>query len=188
MAKYHFDSAFEKMFIAACQHSSSLAQTALKLGMNYKTLRFHARRLDCFKPNPAGMGIKKKAAAVSLEQIFDGSFKTYQSHKLKIRLIKEGYKQAVCECCKLSHWLHVPIPLELHHVDGNRYNNALSNIQLLCPNCHALTSNYRAKNISNLSALRETGVVEPLKFGEALAKEYGNPEPSSVDYGKGVET
>ena len=35
------------------------------------------------------------------------------------------------------------IPLELHHIDGNNKDNSLSNLQLLCPNCHALTNNYR---------------------------------------------
>jgi predicted HNH restriction endonuclease len=45
-----------------------------------------------------------------------------------------------------------PIPLELHHKDGNRYNDQLENLILLCPNCHAFTENYRAKNIKNLSA------------------------------------
>ena len=61
-----------------------------------------------------------------------------------------------------------PIPLELHHKDGNRYNNQLDNLMLLCPNCHALTENYRAKNIKNLSAQSEMIEVELLKFGEAL--------------------
>lgn len=35
------------------------------------------------------------------------------------------------------------IPLEIHHVDGNRRNNQPDNLQLLCPNCHSLTNNYR---------------------------------------------
>jgi predicted HNH restriction endonuclease len=39
---------------------------------------------------------------------------------------------------------------------------------LLCPNCHAFTENYRAKNIRNLSAQLEMTDVELLKFGEAL--------------------
>lgn len=42
-------------------------------------------------------------------------------------------------------WLDMPIPLELHHKDGEVIgpNNLLQNIELLCPNCHALTDNYR---------------------------------------------
>ena len=35
--------------------------------------------------------------------------------------------------------------LEVHHRDGDRTNNALANIELLCPNCHALTGNYRGR-------------------------------------------
>lgn len=55
-----------------------------------------------------------------------------------------------CECCGLEYWLDKPIPLELHHVDGNSLNNAMDNLKLLCPNCHALTDNYRGKNINNM--------------------------------------
>jgi hypothetical protein len=33
----------------------------------------------------------------------------------------------------------------LHHCDGDRSNDLLSNLRLLCPNCQALTGNYRGK-------------------------------------------
>jgi hypothetical protein len=86
-----------------------------------------------------------------LQDIFDCKV-PYQSFKLKKRILNEGIKVAECENCNLIDWLNKPIPLELHHIDGNRYNNKLENLMLLCPNCHALTDNYRAKNIKNLSA------------------------------------
>lgn len=38
------------------------------------------------------------------------------------------------------------IPLEIHHTDGNYLNNQIDNLQVLCPNCHALTPNYRSLN------------------------------------------
>lgn len=38
------------------------------------------------------------------------------------------------------------IPLQIHHVDGNPTNNQESNLQLLCPNCHALTENFGSRN------------------------------------------
>ncbi len=68
------------------------------------------------------------------------------SYKLKKRLIKEEIFTAKCYNCNLITWLGEPIPLELHHKDGNHENNRLTNLQLLCPNCHALTDNYRGKN------------------------------------------
>ena len=39
--------------------------------------------------------------------------------------------------------------LQLHHIDGNSANNNESNLQLLCPNCHAMTENFMALNKGN---------------------------------------
>ena len=69
-----------------------------------------------------------------------------QSWKLKRRLIKENILEHKCNNCKQKTWLDDQIPIELHHKDGNHLNNELSNLELLCPNCHALTDNYRGKN------------------------------------------
>ncbi len=41
------------------------------------------------------------------------------------------------------------IPLELEHIDGHHENNDESNLDLLCPNCHSLTSTYKGANIGN---------------------------------------
>ncbi len=154
MASYKFTDDFEQLFINTCSNAQSMSQAAQELKMNYKTLCSHAKRLGCFKTNQSGNGISKiqKKGVVPLQDIFDGIHKTYQSHKLKLRLLRENVKLSQCENCSLIEWLEQPIPLELHHIDGNRYNNSLSNLKLLCPNCHALTENYRAKNIRNLSA------------------------------------
>lgn len=73
----------------------------------------------------------------------------YQSYKLKRRLIQEGLKEIFCEKCRLSEWQGFPIPLELHHINGNNRDNRLENLTLLCPNCHALTESYRGKNKSH---------------------------------------
>lgn len=69
--------------------------------------------------------------------------KVENTHRLRIRLIKEGVKQDKCESCGNVMWLGKPISLELHHLDGDRKNNILSNLIIICPNCHAQTDNYR---------------------------------------------
>lgn len=38
------------------------------------------------------------------------------------------------------------IPLEMHHEDGKWRNNSPENLDLVCPNCHSLTSTYRYGN------------------------------------------
>ncbi len=35
------------------------------------------------------------------------------------------------------------IPLELHHKSRARKNNFYNNLEILCPNCHSLTNNFR---------------------------------------------
>lgn len=40
-------------------------------------------------------------------------------------------------------------PLEVDHIDGDCSNNKEENLRLLCPNCHSLTSNYKALNKGN---------------------------------------
>jgi 5-methylcytosine-specific restriction endonuclease McrA len=61
----------------------------------------------------------------------------------KIMLKKAEYR---CSICNLSDWLGLPITLELHHIDGINTNNEISNLQIVCPNCHSQTDNFRAKN------------------------------------------
>ena len=41
------------------------------------------------------------------------------------------------------------IPLEVEHIDGNYQNNTETNLILLCPNCHSLTSTYKGANTGN---------------------------------------
>ena len=55
------------------------------------------------------------------------------------------YKCQNCGCD--GHWQNGIIALEIDHIDGDNTNNEMSNLRYLCPNCHALTDNYRGKNI-----------------------------------------
>lgn len=60
------------------------------------------------------------------------------------KLVKEGYKEYKCEnpSCGISEWHGNPILLQIHHIDGNHYNNSIDNLQILCPNCHSQTDNF----------------------------------------------
>ena len=77
-------------------------------------------------------------------------FKKYdvpqRNEKFKKELIKiRGCK---CEKCNNTEWLNQPIKLELHHIDGDRSNCELNNLQLLCLNCHSYTDNYCLTQLS----------------------------------------
>lgn len=57
-------------------------------------------------------------------------------------------RERKCECCGLKEWLGKPIPLEIHHISGDRLDSTLENLQLLCPNCHSQTESWRGKKKS----------------------------------------
>lgn len=70
---------------------------------------------------------------------------TISSHKLKLLLIKNGRKEAKCEICSLTKWNNEDIVLELDHINSNHFDNRIENIQIICPNCHALETRKRKK-------------------------------------------
>ncbi len=37
----------------------------------------------------------------------------------------------------------------MNHIDGNSENNKEKNLELLCPNCHSLTPNFKGLNKGN---------------------------------------
>ena len=76
-----------------------------------------------------------------------------QSDKLKRRIIREAVFPRECAGCKVSEWKGSVVPLELDHIDGDHGNNAKENLQLICPNCHALTPHYRVKKPGSKSAI-----------------------------------
>lgn len=86
-----------------------------------------------------------KGVPLSIEEILIEN-SSYQTNKLRLRLLKEGLKKPICETCNNTEWNGKPIPLEVSHKNGNNSDNRLENLELICPNCHALTDSYRGKN------------------------------------------
>lgn len=54
-----------------------------------------------------------------------------------------------CQLCKLDKWQGQKMPLVLDHVDGNAYNNLLSNLRVICNNCDALQPTFKSRNKGN---------------------------------------
>ena len=148
----------DELFSKAVAESCSIRQVLSKVGLaaaggNYQTAKARIAKLGLNTDHFTGKGSnagKKFGPKQPIANFLEKGYKI-SSHMLRLRLLSEGFKQHICEVCGLNEWTGRPIPLELHHVDGNHQNNTLPNLQLLCPNCHALTENYRGKNIGKNS-------------------------------------
>ena len=136
-------------FIEVCNTSLTMAEASRKLNLHFNTFKRYAIQFNCWNPNQSGKGTNRKSpiTKIKTQDIIDGKYPNFQTFKLKNRIFNEGIKERRCECCGLTEWNNLPIPLELHHIDGNRNNHKLENLKILCPNCHAQTETYRAKNI-----------------------------------------
>lgn len=78
---------------------------------------------------------------------FNGMSGKYGLSKIirKYMLEKANYKCELCSWGKENLYTG-KIPLEIHHINGDYTDNSEQNLQVLCPNCHSLTSTYKALN------------------------------------------
>ena len=146
-------------FCQAVKSSTSIRGVLQKLGLveaggNYSAAKQRITSLRLDASHFHGKGWRKGSskpvkAAEGIDQFLVSSRYCRSSH-LRIRLLQENLKQAKCEMCGNTEWLGQPIPLELDHVSGDKSDNRLENLRLLCPNCHALTPTYRGKNIGSV--------------------------------------
>ena len=57
-----------------------------------------------------------------------------EAKRVKYRKLAFGHYPSVCAHCGFG----IPDVLEVAHIDGNRSNNAITNLVILCPNCHKM--------------------------------------------------
>lgn len=138
----------KETFINTCNESKSMAEACSKLKLHFNTFARYAKKFGCYKPNMPGKGlIKNRPSYIKTQDILNNKHQNFQTFKLKNRLIKEGLKENKCECCGIVSWNNKSLNMQLDHIDGNRFNHRLENLKILCPNCHAQTDTFRAKNI-----------------------------------------
>jgi len=149
----------DEQIIESVSTGDTMNNCAGKLGLKFSTFKRRAVLLGVYAPNPGRIGIKRdpkefEKLRIPTEHIISGKHGAYTSSKLRKRLVKEGYKENKCEECGITEWMGKAITLELHHIDGNRINNRLENLAILCPNCHSLTPNHSRPKVDENKKLK----------------------------------
>ncbi|MCL4360716.1 HNH endonuclease [Patescibacteria group bacterium] len=140
----------------ATAHARSIRQILHELhlveaGGNYAQVQKYLQYYKIDTGHLKGRGWNKGLKGIGMPHIPLQSIlvtkSTFQSYKLKKRLFHAGIKQQKCEICGWSKKSSDGrIPLELDHINGDRTDNTLINLRVLCPNCHSLQPTHRGKN------------------------------------------
>jgi hypothetical protein len=81
------------------------------------------------------------------EYLVKDRFLTLSGNRLKTKLFSAGLKENKCEECEQGEiWRGKKISLILDHIDGDRKNNELGNLRIICPNCNATLDTHCGKN------------------------------------------
>jgi hypothetical protein len=69
----------------------------------------------------------------------------------------------------------------LHHVNGERHDNRLENLRLLCPNCHSQTDNFagRKNGAAEVADVQPLGKLKPDFRLRSLASHEQPPHPAA---------
>ena len=120
------------------QESSSNREVAKKLGYNpngggtLSSLHKMYVELNIDISHFKGQGWNK-----DLIDLKSFDLNTYKKNGKTLREPLVKMRGRKCEICGTTEWLNKPINLEVHHINGDRSDNRLENLSLVCPNCHS---------------------------------------------------
>jgi Zn finger protein HypA/HybF involved in hydrogenase expression len=151
----------DDQLIEAVKNNSSIAGILKEIGLkisggNYSLIKLKIKHLNINTSHLTGQGwctkekehYKKfiKPRKFTLEEILVKDSYYQCTHTLKKRLLEKNILKNKCYECDIGpEWNNKTLSLQLDHIDGERSNNTIDNLRILCPNCHSQTETFCGK-------------------------------------------
>lgn len=119
--------------------------TAEKRAEHSERVKLSASKRDCSLPEYAKESLRKTARAKYEQWVASIDETTIATSKIWLYQYLAEKQNDTCSSCGfkgVNPYTGHSI-LELHHIDGDHTNWHVSNIVLICPNCHAMTDTFR---------------------------------------------
>lgn len=153
-------------FIEAVKNNFSISATLRALGLNeygsaYKIFKLRVKKLNIDTTHFTGRGWLKDKKNFSNKKIDLLEILIKDSNKLlskshRFRILNSGLLGSSCAKCNLKNeWMGEPIKLQIDHINGDSFDHRLSNLRLLCPNCHSQTQTFCGRNRKKITKVKK---------------------------------
>jgi|SaaInlLV_10m_DNA_4_1040232.scaffolds.fasta_scaffold05059_5 transposase-like protein len=144
----------EQAFREAVTQNTTVAGVLRQLGRaavgtSYKKVHAEVARLGLDTSHWKGLG---HGTSYSPKKIPWGEILILDSphkitHKRKKALLREGFLTEKCAMCGMPPlWKGAYLGLRLDHINGNRTDNRIGNLRMVCPNCDSQLPTYCGRN------------------------------------------
>jgi len=134
----------DEFLLKVWNESETVNQFLLNLGVNpsggawyHYQKRLNSLGIDIKGRTESGQSRGGKNTAIQKNEKSTAQRKRLPRSGLK-KLMNLNSVSYCCRKCQISEWMGEKMILQIHHIDHDKTNNKIENLEYLCPNCHSI--------------------------------------------------